>query len=363
MIQIRKGSILIYRVFDVAEEVDLSHVEALIKSETLRTRLKFTRSPRQVVIMRNAPVILSLGEHEISFEQIKHKGEVHAKIWDYGVISILYQIPIVEGTSWEQLIELATKIDQDKMIDQSAMTQAKELTTLIQPALRDPHFWKEFEDYVIFFLEEVTGIVKSEELLDKVDLPKLLIAETVNNLSKRARSSILENGIFQYTDTDLTVINWNSAIVVEPSGNREVPEVLEFALTQMLEMRYYDELIDTRLGTLYDSIEASRGKFFTNQFTHLSKEASTRYIEFSEFIERVDNSFKVVGDFYLAKIFRAAGEKFRMHEWETNISRKINLFSNLSELLQGEVNVNRSLWLEIIVVVLITFELVTAIFR
>jgi len=360
MIQIRKGSVLIYRVFDVAEEVDLVHVEALIKSENIRARLKFTRSPRQVVIMRNAPVILSLGEQEVAFDQTKLKVEVHAKIWDYGVISILFQIPIQEGSSWEQLIELATRIDQDKLMDQAAMVHAKELAALIQPALRDSHFWQEFEDYVIFFLEEISGITKAAELLEKADLPRLLIAETANNLSARARISILENGMFQYTDTDLTVIDWNSAVVVEPSGNKEVPEVLEFALTQMLEMRYYDELIDTRLATLYDSIEESRSRFFTNQFSHLSKEASTRYIEFSEFIERVDNSFKVVGDFYLAKIFRAAGEKFSMTEWETNISRKINLFSNLSELLQGEVNVNRSLWLEIIVVVLIMFELVTA---
>ena len=50
MIQVKKGSVLIYRVFDVAEEVDLIHVEALIKSETIRARLKFTRSPRQVVM-------------------------------------------------------------------------------------------------------------------------------------------------------------------------------------------------------------------------------------------------------------------------------------------------------------------------
>ena len=135
--------------------------------------------------------------------------------------------------------------------------------------------------------------------------------------------------------------------------------MIEFALTQLMEMRYYDNLLDKRLTLLYDSIEASRGKFFSNRFTNLSREASTRYIEFSEFIERVDNSFKVVGDFYLAKIFRAAGEKFRIPEWEENVTRKMNLFASISELLQGEVNVNRSLWLEITIVVLILFELVT----
>ena len=53
-VKIQKGSILIYRVFDVAEEVNLSRVEELLKSENSKARLKFTRTPRQVVIMRNA---------------------------------------------------------------------------------------------------------------------------------------------------------------------------------------------------------------------------------------------------------------------------------------------------------------------
>jgi hypothetical protein len=121
----------------------------------------------------------------------------------------------------------------------------------------------------------------------------------------------------------------------------------------------HDALIDQKLATLYDAIEESRGKFFSNRFSTLSREASARYIEFSEFIERVDTSFKVVGDFYLARIFRAAGEEFRIPEWEGNIMRKMNLLASLSELLQGEINVNRSLWLEITIVVLIMFEILT----
>ncbi len=359
----KKGSILIYRVFDVAEEVNLSRVEDLLKAESSRARLKFTRTPRQAVIMRNAPVTLSLGDGEITLDQEKIKVEIFAKIWDYGVLSILFQLPIKNGTKWEELIVLSSKIEQDTLLDEVAKFRAQELVNLVSPALRAPHVWHQFEDYAIFFFEKIAGIENASSLLEKADVARLLIAETTNNLSDRSRRSILEGGTFQYADTDLAILDWNSAIVVEPSGVKDVPEVIEFALTHMMEMRYYDALLDQKLATIYDSIEESRGKFFTNRFAALSREASTRYIEFSEFIERVDNSFKVVGDFYLAKIFRGAGEKFRIPEWETNISRKINLFSNLSELLQGEINVNRSLYLEITVVVLILFELVTAFTR
>jgi hypothetical protein len=357
-VQIQKGSILIYRVFDVAEEVNLSRVEELLKSESNKARLKFTRTPRQVVIMRNAPVTVGLGESELTLYDRTVKVETFAKFWDYGVLSIQFQIPISPGTSWEELIDLSAKLETDTLIDEAARFRAQELVAAVNPALRDPHNWHEFEDYVIFFFEELSGLENAGQLTEKVDAARLIVAENTVKLSELARKSILES-TFQYSDQDLTIIDWNSAIVIEPSGRKEVPEVIEFALTHMMEMRYYDSLLDQRLGMLYDSIEESRGRFFNNRFTALSREASTRYIEFSEFIERVDNSFKAVGDFYLARIFRAAGEEFRIPEWEVNITRKMNLFASLSELLQGEVNVNRSLWLEITIVVLITFELFT----
>lgn len=357
-IQIQRGSILVYRVFDVAEEINLSRVEELLKTES-NQRLKFTRGNRQAVIMRNAPVAVSLGGlADFSNPYSTGKTEAFAKLWDYGVITIQFQIPIQPGTTWTQLIELAAKLEQDTLIDEAARFRAQELVNVIKPALRDAHSWHEFEDYAVFFLEEIQGVANCSELFDQVDVARLLVAEPQVQLADRAKKSILE-GTYQYSDRDLTVIDWNSALVIEPSGSKDVPEVIEFALTHLMEMRYYDALLDQRLTVIYDSIEESRSRFFSNRFTALSRESSARYIEFSEFIERVDNSFKVVGDFYLAKIFRAAGVKMRIPEWEENITRKINLLSRISELLQGEVNVNRSLWLEATIVVLILFEIVT----
>jgi hypothetical protein len=162
----------------------------------------------------------------------------------------------------------------------------------------------------------------------------------------------------QYSKSDLTVIDWNSAFVVEPSGRKEVPEVIEFALTHLMEMRYYDQLLDQRLTTLYDAIEATRGKLFSSRFSKIAKESSAMYIELTEFLERVDSSFKVIGDFYLAKIFRSSTEEFRIRDWEENITRKLNLLAQVSKMLQGEVDVSRSLYLEIAVVILISYEVI-----
>ena len=361
-IAVEKGSILIYRVFDIAEEVDLKRVESILSEAISNERLKLKKGPRNAMVMRNAPIVLNAQEVEIEISGQTMKAELYAKIWDYGVLSLIFQIPIVPGTSWTQLVETSSFLEADHKIDQLARIRSAELTTMLNPALTKPHEWDVFEDYMIFFFEKLQGVEKAADLVKQADIPSLILGETSFSASEKSKQSILE-GLYQYSSDDLAVIDWNSAVVVEPSGRKEVPEVLEFVLTQMMEMRYYDDLLDDRLYELYDEIEKTRGSIFKSRFSTLSREASTRFIEFSEFIERVDNSLKVVGDFYLATIFRAASVKFRMKDWQESVTQKMNLMARVSELLSSEVHAGRSLILETIVVLLIAFEIMTALMK
>ena len=50
-------------------------------------------------------------------------------------------------------------------------------------------------------------------------------------------------------------------------------------------------------------------------------------------------------------------------DWQENITRKMNLLAQVSSLLQGEVNIRRSHWMEITVIVLILFEVVSALLK
>jgi hypothetical protein len=362
-VRIKKGTILLYRVFDIAEEIDLGRVESLLtQSPGTQERLRLTRIPGQSIVIRNAPVHVQLGETPILAGAREYAAETHAKIWDYGVVSIVFQIPIAEGTTWEQLLHQASIFELANDVDVAARRRSEELARAIAPALQRPGEWAGLEDYTIYFLETLDGVTTGDELLAKADIPALILAETDRNLSTLNRDSILEN-TYQYRGNDLTVIDWNSAIVWEPSGQRDIADVLEFAVTHLMEMRYYDDLIDRRLTLLYDSIEAQRQRRGKMPFWKLSHEASSRYIEFSEFIGRVENSLKVVGDFYLARIFRSAVRRFRVADWQSSISRKMEILAQVSELLQGEINTQRSMIMEIIIIGLIGFEVVYALLR
>lgn len=354
---IGRGAVLVYRVFDIAEEVDLKQVEQLLKTDSGRDRLKLARWPRHVVVMRNAPVTFSMGESEISLQGKIVRAETFAKIWDYGVLSIQFQLTIPAEMNWEELIQLSAALEAETSVDSVARLRCQDIVSALKPALRDAHEWAEFEDYVIYFFESLDGVKDPSEVFDRYDVPRLLVGEPSETLAESMRKDILYT-VNQYSKSDLTVIDWNSAFVVEPSGRKEVPEVIEFALTHLMEMRYYDQLLDQRLTTLYDAIEATRGKLFSSRFSKIAKESSAMYIELTEFLERVDSSFKVIGDFYLAKIFRSSTEEFRIRDWEENITRKLNLLAQVSKMLQGEVDVSRSLYLEMAVVILISYEVI-----
>ena len=57
----------------------------------------------------------------------------------------------------------------------------------------------------------------------------------------------------------------------------------------------------------------------------LSHGASTLNLEFSEHVERIEHSLLFVGDFFLATVFRPAGERFQLREWEDSVMRRVNV--------------------------------------
>jgi len=363
---IRRGQILVYRIFDVAAEIDLLAAENILSLKRGESRVriatgKSTSTPS--IIIRNAPIRVHLGEVDVTNGGAVVRAEVVATVWDYGVISICFQIPL-RDRPWKSLVDQAVELSGTNPysvnMEEAAHRKCIEIAEMLKNTFKKPNESKIVEDYIIYFLEHIDGITNAADLVAKADLPELILAETQERLSSKARDGVMEN-LYQYSVNDLVLIDWNSAIVLEKGGQRDVVDVLEFAVTHLLELRYYDEMLDHRLTELYDAIEAGREKLWKRtKFVQLSHDANTKFIEFSEFMERIDNSLKVVGDFYLATLFRGAGRRFRIRDWQQSITRKMNLLAQVSEMLQGESNVRMSHLLEVIVIVLIGFELFSA---
>lgn len=362
-IKVKKGKILVYRVYDIGSEIDLEKVEALFEDKKLKERFRLDRKHNTSLIISRSPVSILLGNFELNLLDAKVSAELIAKVWHFGTVSLCYQIPIPESTKWNDLVKFANWIENDNQIDTMARIKAREFQNDIKAAIPLMNDWVMNEDYVTYFIQEFEGLEGSlSTLAEQVDIPALILAETKEMLSDNMKRSILEN-LYQYSRDDLVVVDWNSALVVEPSGSMDVPLVIEFALNQLLEMRYYDDLLDQRLNTLYNEVVGHNRGILSNKYSKLAEEAGQIYLEISEIVENVENSFKAVGDFYLATIFRASSKRFRFDDWQRSINDKLGNLAEVSKLLHSEVNESRNQMMEIIIIILIGVEVVPLLFN
>ncbi len=355
---IQKGKVLVYRVFDVGDEIDLNKTTSILNNSSSPLRFKLKKDSRAMII-KDAPVHVSLGGWQYNIFDEIYDVEIIARIWQFGVVSIIFNVNLPANIQWSRLQTLSTFFDSDTNLHKIAEEKTNILCSQIFAAIKNPTSSTIFEDYVVYFIEKADGLAEdATRVFNHVDVYSLLLAERKENLSDGIKK-IINDGIFQYERSDLAVIDWNSALLIEPSGSFDVADTIEFALCQLLEMRYYDDILDERLKSLYNSLdEKKRPGIFSNRFSKISEEAAQKYLEISELVESAENSLKVVGDFYLANIFRAASNRFRFKDWQSSVDNKLNNLAEVSKLLHSEVNEKRALILESIIVILIALEMI-----
>jgi uncharacterized protein YfkK (UPF0435 family) len=346
----------------VAEEIDLERARKLVSEEA--RRLKLGREGSQYLELPNPPLTIDLGKRPLALRAGPLTVETQARVYDHGAISVQLRVPVQSGTTLDGLVPLADELYDTAAVEGLCSDIARGLRQAMEPAMLDRHFWEQNESYTVIFAERLTGNPSPDELLSRPELTQLLLGESlVVSPSMRERQEVTQHH-FSYTSQDLVVVDWNSAFVLEPSGSMDIPDVLEICNAQLLELRYYDDLLDEQLTRIYDEIQAKKarryGLFRRSPYQALARRVLATVLEMSEFIERVENSLKVIGDFYLAKVYEGALKRLRIHAWQESVTRKQQLLGNVYQLLKGEVEHERSFTLEVTIAVLIVGELLLA---
>ena len=78
--------------------------------------------------------------------------------------------------------------------------------------------------------------------------------------------------------------------------------------------------------------------------------------------ERVNNALKLLGDQYLARVYRATSARFRLAEWNSGILRKLETIESIYSKVHDHATQIRMEILEWIIIALIALELVLPFF-
>ena len=364
-LKVDEGEVLVYRLFDVADAVDLARAEALAAAPKARFKIDRTLSASAIEFPR-PPLHLALGRRDLDLPAGRKSAIASAHVFDYGVVSIRYTIPVEPGTSLEALVPMAEWLlaGTSTSIDVIARRDADEVGKALGPALERPHRWEGHETYQVFLVRSFQGkVVRAREVLTRGRIAALLLGETSSTpLSAAERQDVLSHH-FSYLETDLAVVHWNSAFVLEPSGVDDIPDLLEFATAHLLELRYYDDLLDRELHRLYDELEGGGNlvsHVVTRKYRKLQRQTAALLLELSEMIERLENAVKIVGDFYLARIYQSAVRRFRLAAWQETVLRKQKLLAEVNDLTGAAADTSRSELLEVAIIILILWEVVAA---
>jgi hypothetical protein len=361
---LEKAHVFCYRLFDVAEEIDLDAAQRLLARDTRRARL--TRAGAKYLLLPNPPLAVELGRRPLALKAGPLEVEVVGRLFDHGSVSIRLRVPVEPGTSLAALIPLADELYESPAVDALALELLESLRPPVAPALRNAKLWDQSESYAVHFVESIRGAPTADEVLAWPDLAPLLLGETREpKLSRHERADVTAQH-FSYGEHDLVVVDWNAAFVYEPSGSTDIPDILEICNSQLLEFRFYDDQLDRQLARVGETLRRARRRglpLFRRQDAPLARSVQLTLIEMSEALERVDNSLKIIGDFYLAKVYEAALEQLRVDDWKASVQRKQETLGDVYQWLKGEVDTARSLTLEVMVVALIVIEVILAVMR
>jgi hypothetical protein len=130
-----------------------------------------------------------------------------------------------------------------------------------------------------------------------------------------------------------------------------------------MEMRNLDYRLDNALTLAYETLS----KRPWNRFPFGSDPAQLQrvaqwQVDSAILFEGVNNALKLVGDQYLARLYRAATDRFHMVEWDATIIRKLETLDGIYGKISDMVTARRMELLEWIVIILIVVEIVMPFF-
>ena len=143
----------------------------------------------------------------------------------------------------------------------------------------------------------------------------------------------------------------------------ETLRAVEFANLQLLEYRHIDDRLDkdqARAQTLIHDSVTSRWPFWRRPDAPVRVVGELK-VEASALFERTGNVLKLVGDQYLARLYRLLATRFHLREWERSIQRKLEVIEGVYQVLSDQGEAFRAEFLEVIVVVLILIEILIAV--
>ena len=349
------GSLFVLFCYDLSDAIRLDEVRRIVGAPPPGREPPFRHAVPGYVHFAQPPVIETL-------PAVGPAAGGRISYYDYGVITVHFEIAFAGG--WDDLVALSARWMNAPELEQQAAAIVRERAARVASALATPNPRQLSEDYYIVhvrtFQDPDTGRTPAAaELIERHgDSIAQIIRGERARFSPGERAEILESRM-SYYENDLLVVGWSAALIYDtPEGAAPTIQLLEFANTQLLEFRYYDEALSDLLSGVYRSLEKGAGPLARWRMAREAERLNTIRLDIRELTERVDNSIKFLSDMFSARLYRMAATRIGVPDYRTLVEQKLQSAGELYGFMMDRFYQGRAFVLELMVVIILIIELV-----
>ena len=356
-LKVKRGTCHALYAYDVGLSIDLEKSKKKLASGVQAAKIRQNRRAPRYFDYRPEPLLITQDFVACRVGEFKTSVSVDFLLYDFGGISVSYEIPFEGGLDTMRAIS-CTLSETDVLLNDSRK-RVMEFVQSIEGAVTKPNVADLTEDYAIFQLNDYeTACLPGELHLQFAQALAQVLRAEHRELSDQEVSDAIACRI-SYGREDVTMIDWNAALVFDRDAD-DVRAVLEFANMELLEMRYLDHQLDDALDRSYEAIshQTWMQKLIPGSSGAGIRSVSQMQVDGAILFERVSNAPKLLGDQYLARVYRLAAQRFHLAEWSASSLRKLDAIETIYKQMHDRAASWRMEMVEWIVVILILLELI-----
>jgi hypothetical protein len=357
-----------FYLYDVGRGIDLKSVAALIPAHDDLGLVKRRDTPASLSLPR--PLVVQLNEGEVVDRGQLDSFSAQARIFEDGAISVIVRtklrVRLSELHSLHQRRFAAS--GETVSIDGYAKESFDRLCAAIKPAVIDAWAREEFDNerYMAFCLidgEEDPARFLAE---NRPAIAALLIGESPQEVLHDSQVNATLGRPFAYRKDDIAVFDMDRCFIVD--ARRDYEDLLlmvETANYQLLELRVLDKLLDRWL----DEAEEDMRIIYSGDHRVLRRLGSSVQKKFAHIqalrfdalfiLENLENSSKIIGDYYLGQIYDRLCTIFNTDGWKWSVERRLDTLQSIYEMVKTDTSERKMLWMEVIfIIVCVIFPLI-----
>lgn len=356
------GRVVYMYAFDLAYEMARLPITHLLGQPVAQFSVDASkRNPRHLFFYRPQMVRLPLMERVGPHGRVTVERAV--KLLPVGAVSITVSVPF-NVKSIEDLVVYHDLEFTNGVLNYEVRQLAEEIRAELAPYLIRPvPQLADEEAYTVFCIDSPLvaedGLpLRAEDWLHEYrrDVAALLTQEPDAMQLSRQESDESTGRYLSYYENDLTVIDWDAALLVEePTQIDESLYVLELANLQLAELEAYDRILDVVVERSYRDLSDKGNRRGRGEVLRELREIR---IDLARFSDELSNITKFFGDWHLAKIYENIAARFHLGDWHRTIDEKLETLDNLYQLLNQDRMNRYMLILEVTIVLLFIIDLI-----